>query len=768
MKKPSILLVIILALCILPISARAQRVGLVLSGGGASGLAHIGVIKALEEAEIPIDYITGTSMGALVGGLYAAGYSVEDMTRFANNPQFLRAIAGELPEEDVYYFSRDIEDASIIRLKFNFKNFLQNTLPANVVTPNLMEFLLMDILAQPSAASNYDFDSLLIPFRCVAADVMEKKEVIFSEGNLAVALRASSTYPFYYRPLIVDGTMLFDGGLYNNFPADIMYDVFLPDVILGSNVASQNDPPDEDDLLSQVRSMIMAQSNFTLKCDNGLIIEPQTDIDVFDFSDINGEIEKGYQEALSRMDEIRDIVNRRRTKAEIQSMREVFKSKFPEKNLGKIEIKGELNKRQEEYVRSTLGPELRDTSFMFSDFRGQFLRLGQDDRIRYAFPVTRYDSLENNFGLTLNVKRERNLTAFFGGNFSSRPINMGYIALKYNFFGRTATSLFANSYFGRFYGSTMLKANIDFGGKKRYRLEPHFVLNRWDYFRNFSTFFEQSRPSFIVKNEIYGGLTGVSSLGNNAVAKAELRYGETADRYYQTENFTVEDTSDVTRFNMVNIAAGIDRNTLNRKKYASSGSRLQIYGRGISGTETTDYGTTRPELDSIITAQHTWLDFRLQYENYFFKRNFISLGFDFQAVYSTKPFFANYTASVISAPAFTPIPESFTIFLEDFRAHEFGTFGLRSIFEIRRNLEFRLEGYVFQPMRSIQRTEDNMAVFSQVPGTRQYIGAGALVFHSPLGPISINLNYYSSKLDDPWSFLFNFGFTLFNKSIYEM
>lgn len=731
-------------------------------------MAHIGVIKALEEEGIPIDYVTGTSMGALVGGLYAAGYSVEDMQRFANEEEFLLAIEGNLSESDVYYYTQDPEDATIIKLRFNLENFIQNTIPTNVVTPDLMEFLLMDILAQASAAARYDFDSLMVPFRCVAADVVQKEQRIFSEGSLPLALRASATYPFYYRPLIVDGTMLFDGGLYNNFPADVMYDSFLPDVIIGSNVAGTYEPPNEDDLLSQLRNMIMTHSDFTIQCEQGLIIEPQSNIGVFDFSNVNGEIEKGYLAAKAQIPALREMINRRVTEEEVRVKRASFQAKFPEKVIGDVEITGELNPKQRQYLLSTLGPSAPDSIFEFSLFRGQFLRLTQDDKIRHIQPVARYNFDEDMFGMSMRVKRERNLSAFFGGNFSSRPINMGYVGLKYHFFGRTSTSIMANSYFGRFYGSALVRAKIDFGGKKRMSLEPHVVLNRWDYFRNFSTFFEQSRPSFIVKNEVYGGVTGVTSFGNNAIIKGELRYGETLDRYYQTENFTTEDTTDITRFKMWSAAAGVDRNTLNRRIYASKGSRVRLSVRGITGQEITDYGSTRPVLDSAITASHHWVDFRFQYENYFLKKGFFSMGFDLQAVVSTKPFFANYTASVISAPAYEPIPESRTFFLEDFRAHQFVGFGLRTVYEIRKNLEFRAEGYAFQPRQSLVRIEDNLTAFSEVPGTPQFIGAGALVFHSPLGPISLNLNYYSSQIDKPWSFLFNFGYTLFNKSVYEL
>jgi len=751
------------------IGVYGQRVGLVLSGGGAAGLSHIGVIKALEENEIPIDYITGTSMGALIGGLYAAGYSVDEIIAIAKSEDFLLAIEGELPEEDVYYFTQDIRDASIIRIKVNPQKLLKTNLPTNLVTPDLMEYMLMDLFAGPAAVANYNFDSLMVPFRCVAADIADKEQVIFSQGSLALALRASSTYPFYYKPVSVDGKLLFDGGLYNNFPADIMYDEFLPDYIIGSNVASVIEPPKEDDLVSQIRNMIMNRTDFTLKCPDGVVIEPQTEVEVFDFESIDEQINVGYYTAMMYIDEILDDIGEEGLKPlnELEKERDAFRNRFPKKKIKDVQVSGDMSEKQKDYLRSMVGPFENDTSYLFEDFKPHFLRMAQDGKIRYVQPTATFNKKLEGYDIGLRAQPEKDFTLYFGGNFSSRPINVGYVGLKYNLFGRTSASLMANSYFGKFYGSLLFRADIDFGGEKRFSIAPMAVLNRWDYFRSYATFFELSRPSFIVKNETYGGLEFKASFGNNAVFISDLNYGETEDRYYQTENFTVEDTADYTRFTLGTIGIGIDRNTLNRKLYANSGSRIRISARGVIGEEFTQYGTTRDAFE--FTDDHSWVEAKLEYQNYFAHFGPFDVGFDLEALYSTKPFFENYTASVISAPAYTPIPESKTIFLDEFRATEYVALGLKSVLEIRKNLELRLEGYAFQPGREIVRNGSNDAEFSDMNfQERYYIGATALVFHSPLGPVSLNLNYYDSRDEGPWSFFFNFGYTIFNQSVYEL
>lgn len=747
--------------------ASAQKIGLVLSGGGASGMAHIGVLKALEENNIPIDYITGTSMGALIGGMYAAGYSVDQITEIAKSESFLLAVEGQLSEKDIYYFSTDLDDASMIRLKISPRRLIRRSIPTNLVTPDLMEYMLLDLFAQPAAVAHYDFDSLMIPFRCVAADIVKKEQVVFDKGSLALALRASTTYPFYYKPVVIDSTLLFDGGLYNNFPADVIYKDFLPDVIIGSNVASHLDPPDEDDLLSLVRNMITTQRDFTIACDESFIIEPKSNIGVFDFSNIDQEINLGYQETMKDIDQIKKITGAAtRTKAQLDTMRSAFKENFPITEVGNITISGNLNKNQKEYVASTIGPSPKDSIYTFNDFKPQYLRLTQDSKIKYIQPISTYNPTEKKYDIDLNVRREKDLTLYFGGLFSSRPVNTGYVGVRYNLFGRTSASIMANSYFGKFYGSIMLRADVDFGGKKRMSISPYFVINRWDYFRNFATFFELSRPSFIVKNETFGGATYTASWGNNTVILADFKYGQTVDRYYQSNDFTVKDTADFTEFDLETLGLGIDRNTLNRKLYANRGTRLQASIRGVMGEELTRYGTTGgSNLD--FTYHHAWFTGKLSYQNYVAHFGPISLGFNIQGLYSNKPFYDNYNASLISAPVYEPIPESKSRFINYFRTTEYVGLGIQTVFSIVKNVDFRLEGYVFQPGRTIEADANNKAYYSTADLDQRFIGSGTLVYHSPLGPVSLNLNYFDKKEDSPWSFSFNFGYTIFNQSVYE-
>jgi NTE family protein len=132
------------------------------------------------------------------------------------------------------------------------------------------------------------------------------------------------------------------------------------------------------------------------------------------------------------------------------------------------------------------------------------------------------------------------------------------------------------------------------------------------------------------------------------------------------------------------------------------------------------------------------------------------------ATFSNQLFFNNYTSSVLSAPAFEPIPESQTIFLPQFRAYDYFAFGAKAIFNLLKNLDFRAEAYIFQPYQEILQDEVGKAYFGDVFSNRFYIGSGSVVFHSPIGPISMCLNYYD-QADEPFSFNINIGYFIFNK-----
>ena len=274
-----------------------------LSGGGAPGIAHIGMIKALEENNIPIDYICGTSIGALVGGMYASGYSPDEMTLF--------------------FKSSDFKKWKRYELRFPRKFFI----PTHIIKPQKVQIGLEKLTGQATKRSGGNFDSLLVPFRCVASDIYRKEPFIFYKGDLATAIRASMTFPFVFEATKVENRLLFDGGIYNNFPADIMQQSFHPDFMIGSVVAYNPPQADPNDILMQLQNMIINDTNYSIPDSMGFVLNfDLKKKSMFDFSQIDSLVNIGYKETKKQIELIKMKVLRRVSTDEVNRKRVSFRN----------------------------------------------------------------------------------------------------------------------------------------------------------------------------------------------------------------------------------------------------------------------------------------------------------------------------------------------------------------------------------------------------------------------------------------------------------
>ena len=752
------LVIFLLGLFTSPLLAQQQKVGVVLSGGGASAMAHIGFLRAMEENNIPIDFISGSSMGAVIGAMYCSGFTIEEIDSLARTEEFYRMATGDLDKELEFFFKKEQPDASMATIKYSKGSIITQSIPANRIDPALLDFNLMQLFSMPSAACGGDFDSLFIPFRCIASDIESKESVIFKEGNLAQAVRASSTYPFYIPPIEVDGKLLFDGGLYNNFPSDVLYEEFLLDVIIGCNVSENEEPPKSDDVLSQIKNMITYKTNFESVCEAMVIVEPESSISTFDFGSIDESVGIGYQATIERIPEIMSFVSREVSKEEVNMKRAHFRQKFKPIVFDEIRIEG-LNKAQKTYVRKLLR---KKSIISINDLKSEYFRVYADDKIRAMYPLAEYKASTGKYRLDLIVEPEKDILLSFGGNFSSRPINTGFIGFRYNLFGKTSSTFTANSYFGKFYGSVHADAKVDLPSRIPLSIQPGFTLNRWDYFKSQATFFEDVKPSFNVQNERFGGLRFQVPVGNKAKLSADADIAELSYEYYQDQDFLSTDTADQTVFTG-GVAGGVfEWNSLNRKQFANKGSRLEAKFKFISGEEETVPGSTAVVRDTTM-KDHSWVTAKVQYKKYFFQRRKYHLGAYLEGLASTQPFYDNYQATIIAAPAFEPMPESQTFLMPQFRAHNYGAAGIMNVLSLAKNLDFRAEGYVFYPLEVIAEDADRNAVYKSIVDPK-FMAAGMFVFHTPIGPVNLAATYYDGE-DIPWVFSFNFGYIIFNRSM---
>ena len=231
------------------ISASAQKVGVVMSGGGAKGLYHIGVMKALEENGIPVDYVSGTSMGSIIAGLYAIGYTPDEMAEVFKSDQIKYWMSGKIKPQYIYYFRQKQPNAAMVSLRLDLRNRNKKMvaqLPTNLIPSDQIDMSFVEFFAAPNAQCGGDFDKLFVPFRCVATDAAAQKEVVYRNGDLGKAIRASMTIPLVFKPLKQDSTLLYDGGMYNNFPWQVLKEDFGPEVLIGSKCTAGNTKPSED------------------------------------------------------------------------------------------------------------------------------------------------------------------------------------------------------------------------------------------------------------------------------------------------------------------------------------------------------------------------------------------------------------------------------------------------------------------------------------------------------------------------------------------
>ncbi|PIE34081.1 hypothetical protein CSA56_09235 [candidate division KSB3 bacterium] len=209
------------------------KIGLVLSGGGARGFAHIGVLKVLEEVGIPIDYVVGTSMGSIIGGLYAAGYSIDELENVTTEVNW-DDVFSDTPPRQMWSFARKQASSKyLFGLGFTRKGF---SLPQGITKGQKISTL-FSFMTMPVSEIEH-FDDFPIPYRAVAADIVTGEEVVLERGSLAEAMRASMSVPGVFTPVEVDGHFLVDGGIVNNLPVDVAQKMGA-DIIIAVDVSSE-------------------------------------------------------------------------------------------------------------------------------------------------------------------------------------------------------------------------------------------------------------------------------------------------------------------------------------------------------------------------------------------------------------------------------------------------------------------------------------------------------------------------------------------------
>ena len=566
--------------------------------------------------------------------------------------------------------------------------------------------------------------------------------------------------PLIFSPVVINKKLVYDGGMYNNFPCDVAMQDFHPDVIIGSRVAHRFGKADRDDIISQLLTMLMERQNDTILYPNSVMIVPNIPaINLLDFAKTRLLADSGYAATLRQVPNIRKLVKDSVTVETMTRRRAEFNNRKPLLRFDSIHISG-LNKTQANYLGLILKHGKK--TITIDELRQEYFRFIDEGFLKSIFPVARYNQKTGFFDLFLDVKKANKFGAQFGGNFSLGSNSEAFLELQYKYLWTKALRFFTNGYFGKVYSSAKIGGRIDFNSKIPWFIEANYTYNHFNYFKNASFFFDDKTPNYIIESEYFGDLKTGVPITNTGKLSLGLVYGFINEKYYQDNTFTRTDTADQTTFNFFSPTLCFDLNSLNRKQYPNAGIRLILKISYINGHEEMLPGSTAIN-KTPIDAYHDWLKVQVVYDNYFESLGPFKFGLYVEGVLSNQTLFSNYTSSLLFAPAFQPIPESQAYILPPFRATNYAAAGLKIALRVYKKVEYRLEGYLFQPYREILMDPiDFTAYFGPKFSSRAYMASTAMVYNSPLGPIGISVNYYD-KTPDLFTINFNFGYIIYNK-----
>jgi len=729
-------------------SVSAQKVGLVLSGGGAKGLAHIGVLKQLEANGIPIDYIIGTSMGAIVGAMYSAGYSPREIEQIVLAPEFQSWATGKPLQDKTFNYLTAEPDPSALQLGVSIDSTLRARISPNIVNDLNLNLALARLLAPAGAQSDYNFDKLFVPFRCLAAEIFTRTQVIQKSGNLADAVRNSMTFPLAFRPIRnLDGRYLFDGAVYNNFPVDVMRKEFQPDIIIGVNVgdvAFKKYPYKKaDELLASTLAFLGTDAaDTTSLAKNGIFIQPNLQgLGAADFDKVRELIGKGDTATQRKMAFIKQRITRRIDTLDLQRRRLAFQQAAPTPRFVQVKVRG-LRNDQNGYVEKFFRRD--GSTYNLDDLVEGYYRLASDDYFRNIYPRITYDPAQKGYVFSVDAQQNNNVSAEVGFALSTRPIDNLYLGVGFKYLRTLLYSAEANVSLGRFYNGAQGTFRINAPGKLPFFVQPQITYNQWDY-QNTGGVLGRDVLSTQVRQQDtkIGGQIGVSPRYRSRLV-LDLGAFYNVDNYANVSDIQSSAVLDRTSFKGATAALRFTRNSLNRKQYATAGRRAVITLRGVTGLESFTPGSTSIFTDGA-TRHHEWLQFRATYERYkSLGKDRVSWGYFGEVVASGQGRFLNYRSSLTSAPVFAPLVDSRTLFMDNYRSPRYAAVGLRYTRPVFGNFEWRSE--IFTHVNFNHLEDDNQVAVRTSGLSRPYLtGSTGLIFTTPVGPLAVHAVYYDDR-----------------------
>lgn len=738
---------------------RHQSVGLVLSGGGAKGIAHVGVIKALEDNNIPIDYITGTSMGAIIGALYAMGYTPEEMMDLLKSQEFSYWSSGQINPAYGYYFSRETPTPALFHVPLSSKKKNPtDSVPASIINPNPMSFGFMELFSAYSAQCGNDFNKLFVPYRCVASDVAAQRKVVHSSGSLGECVRSSMSFPIVFQPIRMNGTYLYDGGIFDNFPVDVMTEDFAPDVILGVDVSTPTTGP-QTSLYDQVDNLVTRRQSYEISPEKGIRIR----VDLHNFGLLDwGKAQTiytiGYNRAIEMMDSIGVRVSTRRPKVAVQAARGAFRSATPYLRFDSVEVSGATEK-QNKFIANMFRPRHDCDTFGIDVARPAYYRAMSSGRISELYPTAVYKPQDGLFKLNLRATPKQNFSLGLGGYVTSSMSNYLFLSAGYRTLSFSSVSANINAWVGQTYMGGQLNASINFATSIPSALGITAVAARQNYHQTEQLFFEDKIPSFIVNHEYYTILKYSWAAGRRGRFLVGAGYGHIRDSFYSdNSDISYKSGRDAASYNLGQFRVGYEGSTLDDRSFPTSGSSYSFMGMGVLGRTRYTPNTLDPmsPTGTPWSENLKWMQFESVTRNYFSTGRHFSLGLESNLMLSTRKLLPGYNASLVAAPAFHPTASTYNSFNPSFRANSYAALSIVPIYKYNSNISARLVTSGFLPLRPIKENADGAARYGAWCSTPRFFGELDVCYTLPFATLSAYANY-SSAGTRPWNFGISIG-----------
>lgn len=687
-----------------PRNAAHRSVGLVLSGGGAKGIAHAGVIQALEDNDIPIDYVTGTSMGAIMGGLYVTGHTPAEMMELLESKEFGYWSTGRINPDLTYFFASEAATPSLLTVpvKLGKSKSTKPEPPQSLINPLPMSYAFVELFEAYSAQCGRDFNRLMVPFRCVASNPLENRKEVMRGGSLADAIRSSMSFPLVFQAIDVDGHLLYDGGIYDNFPVDVMLKDFAPSVIIGVDVSSPDDSIPSS-ILSQVSFLVDRPQSYEVPADKGIKIRVDvSDFGLLDFGKAAAIYKRGYDKAMEMMDSIKQRIPTRMPAAARELRRERFRANTPRVAYRNVNVTGGTP-GQNKYIASLFRPAHRRDTIGEDRARRAYYSAISTGQIQNFRVKSYYNARTGLFDLNLDATVKAPLKASLGGYLTSSSNSYLFLALKYSTLSFSSVSASLSGWIGQSYMAGMLRTRLNLNGSgvpSAFGLDA--VVMRRHYSVNDRLFF-LNEPTFTVNHEYFGHLYWGTPAGRMGTLEIGAGGGRMFNSFYQStdaESFAAG--RDHLALDLGKAYAKYYSYTLNDRNFPTQGSELLLSAAGFLGrSRFTNALVTSGGADAEQSDRQAWAQFYGRYREYFSLGRHWALGIRGEALISSRHLLRNYYAALSSAPVYAPTPASDNSFNTALRANSYLAVGLTPVYKLNDSFSVRLTGHLFAPMRRI-------------------------------------------------------------------